>query len=53
MASYAKDPRYTAMAEALAPLLRRNCPEGAGGQRAATAAEAAETNGILARLRRT
>ncbi|MFE9968800.1 hypothetical protein [Streptomyces sp. NPDC005525] len=31
MASYAKDPRCTAMAEALAPLLRRNCPEGAGG----------------------
>ncbi|MFF1847138.1 hypothetical protein ACFVW9_36360 [Streptomyces sp. NPDC058217] len=31
MASYAKDPRCTAMAEALVPLLRRNCPEGAGG----------------------
>ncbi|MEH0572870.1 MULTISPECIES: hypothetical protein [Streptomyces] len=31
MASYAKDPRCTAMAEALVPLLRRSCPEGAGG----------------------
>ncbi|WP_037636989.1 hypothetical protein [Streptomyces exfoliatus] len=31
MASYAKDPRCTAMAEALLPLLRRNCPEGGGG----------------------
>lgn len=31
MASYAKDPRCIAMAEALAPLLRRTCPEGAGG----------------------
>ncbi|MFD3780284.1 hypothetical protein [Streptomyces sp. NPDC058612] len=31
MASYAKDPRCTAMADALAPLLRRNCPEGASG----------------------
>ncbi|WP_254391029.1 hypothetical protein [Streptomyces sp. AC550_RSS872] len=31
MASYAKDPRCIAMAEALAPLLRRSCPEGAGG----------------------
>ncbi|MFJ4478781.1 hypothetical protein [Streptomyces xanthochromogenes] len=31
MASYAKDPRCTAMAEALVPLLRRVCPEGAGG----------------------
>ncbi|MFF5188763.1 hypothetical protein ACFY30_34195 [Streptomyces sp. NPDC000345] len=31
MASYAKDPRCTAMAEALVPLLRRACPEGAGG----------------------
>ena len=31
MASYAKDPRCTAMTEALAPLLRRNCPEGASG----------------------
>ncbi|MGW7068835.1 hypothetical protein ACWGII_37955 [Streptomyces sp. NPDC054855] len=31
MASYAKDPRCTAMAAALVPLLRRNCPEGAGG----------------------
>lgn len=31
MASYAKDPRCTAMAEALVPLLRRNCPERAGG----------------------
>lgn len=30
LASYAKDPRCTAMAEALVPLLRRNCPEGAG-----------------------
>ncbi|MFE6153684.1 hypothetical protein [Streptomyces sp. NPDC057889] len=31
MASYAKDPRCTAMAEALVPLLRRNCPEDADG----------------------
>jgi len=31
MASYAKDARCTAMAEALVPLLRRSCPEGAGG----------------------
>ncbi|MFE7045585.1 hypothetical protein ACFU9X_41110 [Streptomyces atratus] len=31
MASYAKDPRCTAMAQALVPLLRRSCPEGAGG----------------------
>ncbi|WP_314223576.1 hypothetical protein [Streptomyces zaehneri] len=31
MASYAKDPRCIAMAEALVPLLRRACPEGAGG----------------------
>ncbi|MFG2681303.1 hypothetical protein [Streptomyces sp. NPDC048392] len=31
MASYAKDPRCMAMAEALVPLLRRSCPEGAGG----------------------
>ncbi|MDG9709655.1 hypothetical protein [Streptomyces sp. DH10] len=31
MASYAKDPRCTAMTEALVPLLRRSCPEGAGG----------------------
>ncbi|WP_245685753.1 hypothetical protein [Streptomyces yerevanensis] len=31
MASYAKDPRCLAMAEALVPLLRRVCPEGAGG----------------------
>ncbi|MFE5084426.1 hypothetical protein [Streptomyces mirabilis] len=31
MASYAKDPRCLAMAEALVPLLRRACPEGAGG----------------------
>ncbi|MEN8655543.1 hypothetical protein ABCR94_37910 [Streptomyces sp. 21So2-11] len=31
IASYAKDPRCAAMAEALVPLLRRNCPEGAGG----------------------
>ncbi|MFJ2598631.1 hypothetical protein [Streptomyces erythrochromogenes] len=31
MASYAKDPRCTAMAQAVMPLLRRNCPEGAGG----------------------
>nr|WP_073491792.1 hypothetical protein [Streptomyces phaeoluteigriseus] len=31
MASYAKDPRCAAMTEALVPLLRRNCPEGAGG----------------------
>ncbi len=31
MASYAKDPRCTAMAEALVPLLRRTCPQGAGG----------------------
>ncbi|MFF8919025.1 hypothetical protein ACF08M_38450 [Streptomyces sp. NPDC015032] len=31
MASYAKDPRCTAMAEALVSLLLRNCPEGAGG----------------------
>ncbi|MFI9617094.1 hypothetical protein ACIHCM_36475 [Streptomyces sp. NPDC052023] len=31
MASYAKDPRCIAMAEALVPLLRRACPEGASG----------------------
>ncbi|MER5218278.1 hypothetical protein ABT063_49290 [Streptomyces sp. NPDC002838] len=31
MASYAKDARCMAMAEALVPLLRRSCPEGAGG----------------------
>ncbi|MFF0094677.1 hypothetical protein ACFYSF_32625 [Streptomyces canus] len=31
MASYAKDPRCIAMAEAIVPLLRRACPEGAGG----------------------
>ncbi|MET8406386.1 hypothetical protein [Streptomyces sp900116325] len=31
MASYAKDPRCIAMAEALAPLLSRTCPENAGG----------------------
>ncbi|MFE7394971.1 hypothetical protein [Streptomyces sp. NPDC057582] len=31
MALHAKDPRCTAMAKALVPLLRRNCPEGAGG----------------------
>ncbi|MFE6904126.1 hypothetical protein ACFVFJ_46280 [Streptomyces sp. NPDC057717] len=31
MALYAKNSRCTAMAEALVPLLRRNCPEGAGG----------------------
>ncbi|MEU0896803.1 hypothetical protein [Streptomyces massasporeus] len=31
MASYAKDPRCMAMAEAMVPLLRRSCPEGAGG----------------------
>ncbi|MFI6729291.1 hypothetical protein NRF20_00860 [Streptomyces sp. R-74717] len=31
MASYAKDPRCIAMADALVPLLRRSCPEGAGG----------------------
>lgn len=31
MASYAKDPRCIAMAEAVVPLLRRACPEGAGG----------------------
>ncbi|MFZ3491755.1 hypothetical protein ACODT5_00685 [Streptomyces sp. 5.8] len=31
MASYAKDPRCIAMAEALVPLLRRSCPENAGG----------------------
>jgi hypothetical protein len=31
MASYAKDQRCIAMAEALVPLLRRVCPEGAGG----------------------
>ncbi len=31
MASYAKDPRCTAMAEALVPLLTRACPEGADG----------------------
>lgn len=31
MASYAKDPRCIAMAEAIVPLLRRSCPEGAGG----------------------
>ncbi|MFF4053502.1 hypothetical protein ACFYZ5_43545 [Streptomyces chartreusis] len=31
MASYAKDPRCIAMTEALVPLLRRACPEGAGG----------------------
>ncbi|WP_307680609.1 hypothetical protein [Streptomyces sp. V4I2] len=31
MASYTKDPRCIAMAEAMVPLLRRACPEGAGG----------------------
>ncbi|MDH6522518.1 hypothetical protein M2163_000972 [Streptomyces sp. SAI-135] len=31
MASYAKDPRCIAMAEALVPLLRRSSPENAGG----------------------
>ncbi|WP_406436686.1 hypothetical protein OHB14_61635 [Streptomyces sp. NBC_01613] len=31
MASYAKDPRCIDMAEAPVPLLRRACPEGAGG----------------------
>lgn len=31
MASYAKDPRCISMAEALVPLLRRTCPQGAGG----------------------
>ncbi|MFJ3310316.1 hypothetical protein ACIPSA_46470 [Streptomyces sp. NPDC086549] len=31
MASYAKEPRCIAMAEALVPLLRRACPEGADG----------------------
>jgi len=31
MASYAKDPRCIAMAEALVPLPRRACPESAGG----------------------
>ncbi|MGW7134022.1 hypothetical protein ACWGIA_37595 [Streptomyces bobili] len=31
MASYAKDPRCAAMAEALVPLLRRTCPQDAGG----------------------
>ncbi|MFJ8273822.1 hypothetical protein ACIQ8G_26670 [Streptomyces sp. NPDC094154] len=31
MASYAKDPRCIAMAEAVVPLLRHACPEGAGG----------------------
>ncbi|WP_229713734.1 hypothetical protein [Streptomyces fuscichromogenes] len=31
MASYAKDRRCTAMAEALVPLLRRSCPEDTGG----------------------
>jgi hypothetical protein len=31
MASHAKDPRCTAMAEALVPLLHRNYPEGADG----------------------
>ncbi|MCG7205357.1 hypothetical protein [Streptomyces arenae] len=31
MVSYAKDPRCIAMAEVLVPLLRRSCPEGAGG----------------------
>ncbi|MCX5097810.1 hypothetical protein OOK36_56265 [Streptomyces sp. NBC_00365] len=31
MASYAKDPRCNVMAEALVPLLRRACPEDAGG----------------------
>ncbi|MEU7297677.1 hypothetical protein AB0A76_31525 [Streptomyces exfoliatus] len=31
MVSYAKDPRCTAMAEALVPLLRRSGLEGAGG----------------------
>ncbi|MFF3343654.1 hypothetical protein [Streptomyces flavidovirens] len=30
MAPYAKDPRCIAMAEALVPLLRRACPQGAG-----------------------
>ncbi|WP_405681954.1 hypothetical protein [Streptomyces sp. NBC_00057] len=31
MASYAKDPRCIAMADALVPLLRRACPENGGG----------------------
>ncbi|WP_238431842.1 hypothetical protein [Streptomyces cavernae] len=31
MASYANDSRCMAMAEAMVPLLRRTCPEGAGG----------------------
>ncbi|MFD4260705.1 hypothetical protein ACFWR9_24560 [Streptomyces sp. NPDC058534] len=31
MPSYAKDPRCIAMSEALIPLLRRACPDGAGG----------------------
>lgn len=31
MPSYAKDPRCIAMAEALIPLLRWACPDGAGG----------------------
>ena len=31
MPSYAKDPRCITMAEAIVPLLRRSCPEGAGG----------------------
>ncbi|WP_063801999.1 hypothetical protein [Streptomyces sp. WM6378] len=31
MASYANDPRCIALAEALVPLLRRACPENAGG----------------------
>jgi hypothetical protein len=31
MASYTKDPRCIAVAEALVPLLRRSSPEGAGG----------------------
>ncbi|WP_328380516.1 hypothetical protein OHB13_37505 (plasmid) [Streptomyces sp. NBC_00440] len=31
MASYAKDPRCTVMSDAFVPLLRRNCPKGAGG----------------------
>jgi hypothetical protein len=31
VASYAKNPRCIAMAEAVVPLLRRSCPKGAGG----------------------
>ncbi len=36
MTFYAKDPRCIAMAEALAPLLRRSCPEGPAASAAPT-----------------